>query len=137
MENSRIEVVVGVIFNATADRVLLSRRRDDADQGGLWEFPGGKCEEGENKSAALKRELWEEIGIEVTRHESLLEFDYEYPHKSIRFTVSAVYAWDGDVSAREGQKIEWVNIDTLEQKDFPAANKQIIESITATSFSRQ
>ena len=135
MKNDKIEVVVGVIFNADRNRVLLSRRKADADQGGLWEFPGGKCDEGEDKTSALKRELHEELGMQVEAHETLLEFDYDYPHKSIRFTVSAVYAWDGDPYAREGQKIEWVSIEKLGERDFPAANVKILESLSTTSTS--
>ena len=60
----RVHVAVGVIVNEQR-QVLLTRRHNDAHQGGLWEFPGGKVEAGESVVDALARELAEELGISV------------------------------------------------------------------------
>ena len=70
MPNTALEdymhVVAGVIRDpANNDRVLISRRHDASHQGGKWEFPGGKVEPDEDPVAALRRELHEELGIEV------------------------------------------------------------------------
>ena len=66
-----IYVAVGVLTNASG-RVLIARRGADLHQGGLWEFPGGKVESGEDVRQALARELLEELGIRVEASEPLL-----------------------------------------------------------------
>ncbi|MGB0765926.1 MAG: NUDIX domain-containing protein, partial [Luminiphilus sp.] len=65
-----IHVAVGVLTNASG-RVLIARRGADLHQGGLWEFPGGKVESGEDVRQALTRELLEELGISVEASEPL------------------------------------------------------------------
>ena len=72
-----IRVAVGVILDMEADRVLLARRPGHVHQGGLWEFPGGKLEPGEDELQALERELGEEIGITVLRSEPLIEIAHD------------------------------------------------------------
>ena len=63
--NSRIHVVVGIIFDANKDKVLISKRTKKQHLGGYWEFPGGKIKSNEKPFLALKRELGEELGIDV------------------------------------------------------------------------
>ena len=60
----QVHVAVGVVVVNEQD-VLIARRPDDKHQGGLWEFPGGKVEEGEDVVAALTRELDEEVALNV------------------------------------------------------------------------
>ena len=68
----RVHVAVGVIFDG-AGRVLLSRRHRNSHQGGRWEFPGGKVETGEDVVTALRRELLEELGIQLRSAEALID----------------------------------------------------------------
>ena len=76
-----IEVAAGVIFRDS--RVLITQRRKDDHLGGLWEFPGGKREPSESYEDCLRRELREELGIEVEVGEVLASLTHAYPDKTV------------------------------------------------------
>jgi 8-oxo-dGTP diphosphatase len=121
----RVHVAAGVIVNA-AGEVLIARRPDHTHQGGLWEFPGGKVERGEQVPAALHRELHEELGITVQIQRPLIRIHHDYPDKSVLLDVWLVVAFSGEPHGREGQPIEWVMPARLRDYAFPAANQAII-----------
>ena len=118
-------VVAAVIVNG-AGRVLLAKRSLDRHQGGLWEFPGGKVEQGEASRAALVRELYEELGIVVQNARPLIKVRHAYPDKSVLLDVWRVSAFTGQLHGREGQPIDWVSPQDLPYRDFPAANRAIV-----------
>ena len=122
----RVRVAVGVICQGR--QLLLSKRRQDAHQGGLWEFPGGKIESGETASTALHRELQEELGIRVQRSEPLLEVRHDYGDRQVLLEARWVSLFSGQVAAREGQPLRWVAATQLREIDFPAANRPIVEA---------
>ncbi|MGI9251494.1 MAG: 8-oxo-dGTP diphosphatase MutT [Pseudohongiellaceae bacterium] len=103
------QVAAGVIINGN-DEVLVARRADDAHQGGLWEFPGGKLHPGESVLEALRRELKEELGIIIQRQFPFKRIYHHYPDKSVCLNVWCVIEWDGAPEGREGQAINWVPI---------------------------
>ncbi len=125
-----IHVAAAAIFD-DQDRVLLALRDKSQHQGGLWEFPGGKVEAGEPVIAALARELNEELGINIDQAsvKPLIQVPYHYPDKSVLLDVFSVTAFTGEPFGREGQPIEWVSRTALEQYQFPAANKPILNSL--------
>lgn len=126
-----IHVAVGVIKNSQG-QVLLAKRPLDTHQGGLWEFPGGKVEDGENVNDALRRELREEIAIDVVSAEPLIKIQYRYPDKHVLLDVWQVTAFSGHAVGNEGQTVIWVEPDQLTQADtysLPAANKPIVKAI--------
>jgi 8-oxo-dGTP diphosphatase len=125
--NSRETIVVGVLYNEVRDKVLLSRRPKNVHQGGKWEFPGGKQMSGESQLSTLKRELIEEINISFNHGHHLISYDYDYIEKKIRLCVWIIYKWEGVPNANEGQILEWVGIDVLNNVDFPIANKNILK----------
>ena len=98
----RIHVVAAVIRGADG-RILIARRADTQHQGGLWEFPGGKVEEGEAVEVALARELREELGIEVTGSRPLIKVSHDYPDKQVLLDVREVDAFTGEPHGAEGQ----------------------------------
>ena len=98
--------------------------------GGLWEFPGGKINSGEASSAALKRELHEELNMEVESASPLVQIDHDYPNIKVKLDVWVVNAWRGDIYGKEGQELEWAWTNRLREKKFPAANIGIISAIT-------
>ena len=122
----RIDIVLGVIFNVSGDKVLIARRPRGSHLGGLWEFPGGKVRNGETALGALKRELYEEVNVEAGDCTPLISFDYDYPGRSLRFGVWKVWSWTGQATGKEGQETRWVDMDSLSPQDFPPANRGVI-----------
>ncbi len=110
-------------------KVLLTRRHTDAHQGGLWEFPGGKVEPGEGVTSALARELDEELGICLESLTPLISIPHDYPDKSIMLDVWRIDRFSGEPHGREGQPLEWVAIDALQQREFPRANLPVITAM--------
>lgn len=122
----RIDIVLGVVYNAARDKVLVARRPQSSHLGGMWEFPGGKVRSDESAFQALKRELLEEINIDIGDCSPLISFDFDYPGKPLRFSVWKVHGWTGQLAGKEGQLTKWVDISSLAAADFPPANKGII-----------
>ena len=120
-----LHVAVGVIKDK-ADNILISLRHDKAHQGGLWEFPGGKVEEGESVEQALKRELQEELDIVVTEVSSLIKIKHQYTDLNVLLDVWTVSDFSGQPKSCEGQQIKWVNYNDLSHYSFPEANSPII-----------
>lgn len=108
--------------------ILIARRPDDKHQGGLWEFPGGKVEDGEPVRQALVRELEEELGIVATASRPLIRITHDYPDKSVCLDVWEVSAFRGTAHGREGQPVRWVTPAGLDDHDFPAANRPIVRA---------
>ena len=125
----RIHVVAAIIYNSDRTAVFIARRPSDKHQGGLWEFPGGKVEAGEPTYDALKRELREEIGINVVSGSSLLEVSHDYTDKSVLLDVWTVESFTGTPSGLEGQEVAWVRLKNIREYDFPEANHTILDSI--------
>ena len=123
-------VVVGILIDE-AGRVLVTRRAPGAHQGGLWEFPGGKVEEGETLIEALARELSEELGVLVETTEPLMVLEHDYGDKQVRLDVHRVTHWSGQPRGLEGQPLAWQQPEQLQDWAFPAANRPILERLLA------
>ena len=109
---SLIHVAVGILISPVG-KVLITRRPDHVHQGGLWEFPGGKVEDGEPVAAALNRELHEELGVTVQAAEPWLKIRHAYPDKIVLLDVWRVTAWQGEPQGREGQPLAWASSDRV------------------------
>lgn len=120
----RILVVAAVIRRE--GRILIAQRPRDKHMGGLWEFPGGKVEAGEDVRHALVRELDEELGITATAFAPLIRITHDYPDKAVCLDVWEVMAFHGEPHGREGQAVRWVTPDELPAFDYPAANRPIV-----------
>lgn len=123
-----IHVVAGVIWNPNRE-ILIAQRPPGRPAAGLWEFPGGKLESGEEPLMALKRELDEEIGIAVTHATPFMQLQHDYTDRVILLDVWQVHAFDGEPSGCEGQMLRWVQIAELVQYQFPAANDAIVNAL--------
>lgn len=128
-----LHVAVGVV-NDGAGNVLLARRPDHLHQGGLWEFPGGKVEPGEDVTAALARELHEEVGVSVAGARPLIRISHEYGDRRVLLDVWRVTAWHGTVHGREGQAVAWVAQEGLSERPMPAANLPIVAATRLPEF---
>lgn len=121
-------VAVGVVQN-TSGAVLIAKRPEGAHQGGLWEFPGGKVEQGETVLQALKRELKEELGIDVFDSQPLLDIHHDYGDKQVTLCVHTVTGYEGLPVGREGQPLCFVAKSDLASYEFPAANNAILSAL--------
>ncbi|MCJ8319664.1 MAG: 8-oxo-dGTP diphosphatase MutT [Colwellia sp.] len=126
---SIVHVAVGVIYREK--KVFLTKRAINAHQGGKWEFPGGKVEQGETVSQALARELKEEVGIEVLSCQPLTVIKHDYGDKQVCLDVFIVDNFLFEPKALEGQEQAWYKIEHLDKLDFPEANKEIVSLLTA------
>ena len=123
-----MHVAAGVLENARGE-ILVARRFDHAHQGGLWEFPGGKVEVGEDVRAGLSRELTEELGITVDTARPLIRVRHDYPDRSVLLDVWRVTSWRGRIHGREGQELEWLAAEALPELPMPAADVPIVRAV--------
>jgi 8-oxo-dGTP diphosphatase len=128
----RIEVVAAVIFNQTGE-FLLAQRPAGKAYAGYWEFPGGKVEPGEDTLIALKRELHEELGINVTAAYPWLTREFDYPHAAVRLRFFRVHAWSGDMHGREMQQFTWQTARNISVSPVLPANGPILRGLELPS----
>ena len=126
-----VEVVAAAIFSPCGENVFIARRAKNAHQGGLWEFPGGKKESDETPEQALVRELDEELGIQATEYNRLMDVSHDYGDKKVHLDIFVVTAFTGKEHGAEGQETQWVSLKELTDMTFPEANKPIIEKLLA------
>lgn len=112
-----------------AGRILVTRRPDHVHQGGLWEFPGGKLEPGEDPQQGLARELTEELGITVFASRPLIRVHHDYGDCHILLDVRRVEAFAGTPSGLEGQPLDWLRPEAMDPARFPAADRPIITAL--------
>jgi len=125
------EVHVAVAVIVRDGRVLIARRPDHVHQGGLLEFPGGKVEPGESVQAAMVREIAEETGLRVPEAslEPVIGIRHDYGDKRVFLDVWETRAAEGEAKGCEGQPVEWLAPEQLQDEDFPAANRPIIRAL--------
>jgi len=128
MSTEIIHVAAAAVLDGNG-RVLITRRDDDAHQGGLWEFPGGKLEPGEDIGQGLRRELQEELGISVTKSRPLLKLTHHYHDLSVCLDVHTVTDFEGQPEGLEGQPLRWCELDALDPDEFPAADVPVINAL--------
>ncbi len=124
-EKNYIEVAVGIVRDS-AGQLLVAKRPDHWLGGGFWEFPGGKVEIDETIECALKRELWEEVGITVDVCSPLINIVYEYPERKIALYAWTVSKFSGQAIGREGQQISWQSPQALNDLTMLPANRAIM-----------
>lgn len=122
-----IHVMAGLLIEN--GRVCITRRRDDAHQGGKWEFPGGKLEVGEDRLAGLKRELHEELGIGVSEAAPFAQVHHVYPEADVLLDVWRVGRYGGTAHGRETQELRWAEIAALEPAEFPEADRPVLRRL--------
>ena len=122
-----IHVVAAIILKG--NRVLIAKRQDHIHQGGLWEFPGGKIEQGETPVDALKRELKEELDLAISSPEFFQDIRFEYSDKNVHLNFYRVVDFEGEEKGNENQEIRWVDIGELKKYCFPEANQPIVNRL--------
>ena len=122
-----IEVVAAVIRRD--GKILITQRPDDVHLAKLWEFPGGKVEAGESLTAALQREIREELGVRIAVEDEFYTVEHDYPEKSVRLHFFNCVIEEGEPAALEVANLRWVLPAELVQFEFPPADAELIEKL--------
>lgn len=101
-----VQVAVGVLIRADGAFLLTSRPTGKV-YAGYWEFPGGKFEAGETVEQALRRELIEEIGVQIGAAHPWRVERVDYPHALVELNFCKVFDWTGELQMHEGQQCAW------------------------------
>ena len=120
------KIGVGIIYNER-EEILIDRRLAKGEMGGLWEFPGGKIESNETVEECIKREIKEELDIEILVKESLLHIEHQYPKFKVSLFVHKCQYIRGIPKTIECEEICWVQPSELDKYVFPDANYEIIK----------
>lgn len=134
-----VDVSVKVVLVAAcalidADRrILIAQRPVGKPMAGLWEFPGGKVEDGERPEQTLIRELKEELGISVSEDclAPLTFASHSYPDFHLLMPLYVCRRWQGIVTAREAQQLAWVRPNRLQEYDMPPADVPLVSHLMA------
>jgi A/G-specific adenine glycosylase len=118
-----VRVAVGVIYKR--GRILIDKRRPEGLLGGLWEFPGGKKKSGESFQQALKREVREELDIDILVKDKLVVVDHAYTHFQVQLHVYLCEFVSGQPQCLACTDIKWVFPSQLVRYAFPMANRKI------------
>ena len=123
----RIEVAAGIVLRAR--RILVTRRRAGTHLGGLWEFPGGKIEGGEDPAAALRRELAEELGVPVRVGPLWGILLHRYPERAVRLHFLFAWVARGEPRAVAAEELRWVTPEELAELPFPGADRPLAAAL--------
>ena len=121
-----LPVVAAVIEQG--GRFLVTRRRPDVHLGGMWEFPGGKIDPSEEHDAALRRELREELGVDVTVGDLVHQTTHSYPERTVALFFYRC-ALKGKPQPLLGQEMRWVGREELPRLGFPPADAELIDRL--------
>jgi mutator protein MutT len=122
-----IQVSAGMVFRNGL--LLIAQRRTGDHLGGFWEFPGGKREPGETAEECLRRELREELEIEVAVHELVETVEHSYPDRAFCLKFFRCTWASGEPRAIGCQNFAWVTADQLADYQFPEADIQLLEKL--------
>ena len=131
--SAKIVLVAACALIDADGRVLIAQRPAGKPMAGLWEFPGGKVEDGEAPEQSLIRELKEELGIVVNEAclAPLTFASHAYPDFHLLMPLYVCRRWEGLVTASEGQKLAWVKPNRLRDYAMPPADVPLISHLTA------
>lgn len=125
-----IQVTAGLIWKN--GKVLITRRPNGTHLEGMWEFPGGKKEHGETLKECMRREIREELGLDIEAGELLLKVRHEYETKVIDLHIFRCHVLKGVPKPLEHQEIEWVKPVELNNYAFPPPDEKIIELLVSS-----
>ncbi len=120
-------IAAGIIWNK--GQILISKRRENGLLGGLWEFPGGKIEKGENAQTCIIREVKEELGVLVQPTSFLKQIKHAYTHFSITMDAYHCDYLQGTPQAIGCDNWKWITPEEIRLLPFPKANHKLFDKI--------
>lgn len=125
---NEIQVAAGLIFNDQG-QVLLAQRAEPEFLKGLWEFPGGKIEDGEQPETTLHREIWEELEIKIAIEFLIGEFSDTYKGRTVRILAYVCKALTTDFKVIDHLDVRWVTPEDLKNYQLVPADKPIFPAL--------
>ena len=120
--------VTAAIIGGPDGQILVCSRPAGTHMAGKWEFPGGKIESGESAEACIRREIREELGMEIAVGPVFTVMEHDYGVKYVRVTFFLAVSGDAP-SAKDGQGFRWVTPDAMESVDFLDADRPVSAEI--------
>lgn len=126
-----IHVVAAIIktVDEAGKPMIFATQRGYGDYKGWWEFPGGKIEDGETKEEALKREMREELDIEVEVGELIANVEYDYPKFHLIMDCFLCEIRDGDLKLRVHEDARWLYFHELDSVKWLEADIELVEKL--------
>ena len=124
-----VDVVAAVIYSKADGRYLLAQRPAGKVYAGYWEFPGGKVEPGETPLAAIKREIREELDIEILAADPWITRYHIYEHASVRLRFFRVHHWRGEPRGVDGQNFTFQTPGAENVRPMLPANSPILKAV--------
>ena len=121
-----IEVVAAIICK---DGSYFATQRGYGEFEGMWEFPGGKIEPGESREVALKREIQEELGLDIIIENLLCTTKYDYPSFHLTMHCYLCSVASGEIELREHKSARWLTAETLDSVEWLPADKEVIDKL--------
>ncbi|MEK4138107.1 MULTISPECIES: (deoxy)nucleoside triphosphate pyrophosphohydrolase [Kurthia] len=121
--------VVGAVMVNDEEKIFCAQRSKKMSLPGLWEFPGGKIEDGETKQQALIREIQEELACSIEVYEQIEDTTYEYETFVVRLETFKAKILKGEPVLQEHQASKWIAVEELDQLNWAAADVPAVKKI--------
>ena len=126
--SKKIEVSAGIIIKNK--KVYIQQRMKNGLMGGLWEFPGGKKEQGESSEECLRREIMEELRVKIVSLNKVMTIKHAYTQFRVTLTVFNCKLQKKKIRPDGCEQWKWVSLSNLKKYPFPAANVKIVKYLT-------
>jgi 8-oxo-dGTP diphosphatase len=136
LDDQVIEVCAALLMQG--DKLLLAKRKMHLEQGGYWEFPGGKMEHQESPQQCLRRELREELGLDISIGNYFADSIYAYTGKTIRLSAWWVHCENvpelDNLTLTDHSSVQWLTVNQLESVSLAPADIPFIAKLQCTAF---
>lgn len=122
----KIEVVAAILHR---DEAYFATQRGYGEFEGMWEFPGGKIEPGESREVALKREIQEELGVNIAIENLLCTTEYDYPSFHLTMHCYLCSVASDEIELREHKSAHWLTAETLDSVEWLPADKEVVDKL--------